>query len=88
MVYKHGAVDAHGNEYTTILEMSPPPQMSGFLPIRARNVAATLRGLREDSGTGPDGLSARILKRCHSVLALPVAFLTRAILREGRWPRR
>ena len=75
------------NEYTTILEMSPPPQMSGFLPIRARNVAATLRGLREDSGTGPDGLSARILKRCHSVLALPVAFLARTILREGRWPR-
>ena len=62
-------------------ELSPPPElkMSGFLPIRTRRARHALRQLREDSATGPDKLSAKFLKMCEAVLALPVAILARLI---------
>ena len=73
------------NEYT------PTPNrdtiMSGFMPLRKRLAAKTLRQLREDSGTGPDGLPARLLKRCWRSLALPVTILARIILKTGIWPQ-
>ena len=43
--------------------------------------------LQEDKATGPDNLSARILKRCAKELSLPVAKLTRTILKTGCWPK-
>ena len=61
-------------------------QMCGFLPVRARRAEQILRHLREDSPTGPDTLPAKILKRCARSLALPVALLTRSVLRTGTWP--
>ena len=42
--------------------------------------------LRENQATGPDGLSAKLLKRLARVLALPLANLTRRIFLEGQWP--
>jgi hypothetical protein len=60
--------------------------MSGFLPVRTRHAKATLRELKVDSSTGPDGIPARILKMCASALAIPVALLTRIILKHGVWP--
>ena len=45
-----------------------------------------LHSLREDSGTGPDELPARILKQCAAQLAMPVAILVMRILMLGVWP--
>ena len=61
--------------------------MSGFLPVRLRNVLAELRGLRADSSTGPDEISARYLKACSKAIAFPLTLLTRAILHQGVWPQ-
>ena len=45
-----------------------------------------LSALREDSGTGPDNLPARILKFCAAQLARPVAILAMRIIMTGIWP--
>ena len=74
------------NAYSTLLGHPDGAQQSGFLRIRVRTVFKILRDLDEHSGTGPDRLPARILKRCASELALPVTLLARKLLSEGRWP--
>ena len=59
----------------------------GSLPtITEEKAKDTLAKLREDSGTGPDLLPARILKQCAAVLAKPVQMLTLCILSAGVWP--
>ena len=45
-----------------------------------------MKNLKEDSGTGPDLLAAKVLKHCFSSLAIPVAMLARLILKKGIWP--
>ena len=45
-----------------------------------------MKGLDANSATGPDGISARVLKRCARVLSLPIVLLARAILQYGHWP--
>ena len=62
--------------------------MSGCIPIRTRDVKKILAKLREDQATGPDGLSAKLLKRLAGVISLPLAILTRRIFSEGQWPNR
>jgi hypothetical protein len=62
--------------------------MSGWFPIRPRDVKKTLLKLRADQATGPDGLIAKFLKRIVIVLSLPFAILTRRILSESQWPAR
>ena len=52
-----------------------------------RKVAAELRKLKPDSSTGPDEISARLLKGCSRTIAVPVALLLRAMLAQGHWPR-
>ncbi len=76
---------AEENEFT---ELEPPSgaQMPGFLRVRVRTVKRILKDLDETSGTGPDLLPARVLKRCHAELALPVTLVTRQLLKEGVWP--
>ena len=72
------------------LDSSPqesPYYMTGFLPIRARRAARLLRNMDADSSSGPDGIPAKVLKECAASLSLPVAILTRIILRNGRWPK-
>ena len=73
------------NEYTT-LEPGTSDCMNGFLRLRVRDVRKLLKALDEFSGTGPDLLPARVLKRCADVISLPVTLLTRKLLHEGRWP--
>ena len=73
------------NEYTQLDEPTSA-QMPEFLRLRVRDVKKILKALDETSGTGPDLLPARILRRCADVLALPVTLLTRKLLHEGRWP--
>ena len=45
-----------------------------------------LKSMREDSGTGPDELPARILKECAVQLSMPVAILVMRIIMLGVWP--
>ncbi len=57
-----------------------------WLRVRPRREFKVLLDLDESSGTGPDMLGTKILKRCASVLALPIAILVRSILVQRRWP--
>jgi len=59
-----------------------------FIAIRGRRVVQLLAKLDVNKATGPDRLSARILKELSSVLALPLCILCRRILHEGCWPLR
>lgn len=79
-------LEAETNEYSEITDPIFLTMLSGFIPIRARRVVATLEKLNIDSGTGPDDIPARILKMCSAALARPVAILIRIILSCGRWP--
>ena len=45
-----------------------------------------LRHLRQDSGTGSDGLPAKILKNCAGAIAKPIALLVMRILCMESWP--
>ena len=45
-----------------------------------------LKQLDEDKATGPDLLSAKVLKKCAKELGTPVAKLTRRVLNSGEWP--
>ncbi len=73
------------NDYTPLGEPTSA-QMPRFLRLRVRAVRKILKALDETSGTGPDLLPARVLKRCADALALPITLLTRKLVREGRWP--
>ena len=46
----------------------------------------TLAALDEHSGTGPDLLPSRVLKRCTKSLAQPLRALAVRILATGQWP--
>ena len=64
----------------------PSSRMSSFILVRERWVKRELAKLREDQATGPDCISARLLRMCADVLARPVTDLLRKIVREHRWP--
>ena len=72
------------NEYSE-LKISKSYQDFPLLPTVER-AEQILEALNESSGTGPDDLPARILKRCAKQLALPVALLTFRILGMAHWP--
>ena len=61
--------------------------LGDFLPVRVRDAVRVLKNLNEEKTTGPDSLSARLLKRCAAELGRPVALLTRLLLNTGRWPK-
>ena len=77
---------AESNEFS-VIEPLDDVSMDGFLPVRVRYARSVLKDLKENSGTGPDLLAAKILKRCRAVLELPIILLTRAILASSRWPQ-
>ena len=74
------------NEFSDCSSIMISPRRWGSCVLRTRSARAALSSLRQDSGTGPDLLPARVLKQCSSSLAVPVAKLARLILRTGRWP--
>ena len=59
-----------------MIEPVPPEQ-------EAANI---LRGLKEDSATGPDLLPTKMLRECADVLAKPFRMLALLILQQGAWP--
>ena len=58
----------------------------GFVPIRSSHASHVLQKLDIDSGTGPDGLAARVLKLCSRELGRPLCKLVRRIVSLGFWP--
>ena len=65
---------------------APTNHMNHFVAIRTRVVAAEFSKLDEKKATGPDRISARILRVLVSVIALPLAIICRRLLYEGVWP--
>ena len=74
------------NEFSDCSSVMISPRRWQACVIRTRSARAALSSLRQDSGTGPDLLPARVLKQCSASLAVPVAKLARLILRSGLWP--
>ena len=60
--------DEVGNDFSEVVASTGEVQGCGFLPIRRRYVRRVLKQLDEHSGTGPDGISARVLRECRSAL--------------------
>ena len=61
-------------------------QGDGFIVFRKRYSRRVLKALDEDSGTGPDQIYARVLRRCRDALEMPITSLAKVIFKEGRWP--
>ena len=78
--------DEIANEFSAVGTSTEVSQDGGFIPIRRRYVRRVLSQLDIHSGTGPDGISARVLHQCRDALELPVLLLARVIFNEGRWP--
>ena len=76
--------DTSVNEFTTLKRLRSS-QDELFFPVIGQTLEE-LEGLREDSGTGPDQLPARILKKCSRQLAKPITILIIRILATGIWP--
>ena len=70
------------------VRLSARCQQQEWMPadISVEAVGLELKKLREDSATGPDLLSSRVLKMCADVLAEPVHRLLMRVLDEGEWP--
>ena len=71
------------NEYSAI---AMPRISNGWLSLRSRIVRRLLKELDVESGTGPDGISARFLSTCSLALSLPIAKLARRIVLCRHWP--
>ena len=66
----------------------PENAQKEFIAIRTRSTYKYLSTLDVSCATGPDQISARILRELARVLALPLTILCRRILYEARWPSR
>lgn len=76
---------AEVNDYTEIAT-TPLREQGELKSCTQRDAQAMMNSLREDSGTGPEGLPARVLKHCAAVLAEPVKMLVDRIIESGVWP--
>ena len=74
------------NEYTKLVgpQCAPQKQLAQLQENDAKHI---MDKLRDDSGTGPDLLPARILQNCSAALAKPLLLLTMCILNCGLWPQ-
>ena len=76
--------DSSVNEFSALNRLRSS-QDDLFFPVIGQTLQE-LEGLRDDSGTGPDHLPARILKKCARQLAKPITILVIRILATGIWP--
>ena len=83
---KYGLAAEEQNDYTRLANHQGQGQR-GLKQLHEKDAETILHNLREDSGTGPDGLPARILKNCAAALARPVLMLSMCILTSGVWPQ-
>ena len=82
---KYGLSAEEHNDYT-VLANHVGQEQRGLKQLHEKDAETALHNLREDSGTGPDGLPARNLKNCAAALARPVLLLSLCILTSGVWP--
>ena len=80
---KYALNEECSNEYTALLELAGAEDWE--VPS-VQDAESILKKLKEESATGPDGVPARVLRRCAGVLAKPFWALARKILAERRWP--
>ena len=71
------------NEYSNKWDYGEVDVVQGFWPIRERHVAYVVKILDEDSSTGPDLLSTKILKNCVKSLTRPITMLARKMWNTG-----
>ena len=82
---KYSLITEEQNVYSYISQNTPVQLKE---PVPTEEVAAKiLRGLQEDSATGPDMLPTRMLRECADVLAGPFRILALLILEQGSWPQ-
>ena len=82
---KYSLPAAEINEYSDVYAESAYDQLQDDEPNEG-DALKVLQSMDATSGTGPDGLSARVLKRCAKALSLPLVLLAKAILTCGHWP--
>ena len=76
---------AEQNEYSEVYAESAYDQLQDAEP-NEDDALKVLQSIDAASGTGPDGLSARVLKRCARALSPPFVMPARAVLHNGHWP--
>ena len=81
---KYSLAEAEQNKYSDVPDVAVEFSFSQSLqPSTAEKIMSELRA---ESGTGPDLLPARILKKCAKSLSTPVTLLALSILHHGQWP--
>ena len=85
LVRKNVMAEIEENNYSR-MNLQRELQEEEALPTAAM-AFQLMNSIREDSGTGPDGLPARIIKYCAAQLAYPVAILAMRIILLGVWPQ-
>ena len=66
----------------------PTTLQDNFVAIRCRHVLKLFLELDLSKATGPDQISARILKELARELSLPLTVICRRIFQEATWPQR
>ena len=81
---KYTLIAREQNQYSEIVNTE---HVQTIEPVpHEQQAAKVLRGLKEDSATGPDLLPTKILRECADVLAKPFRTLALLILQQGVWP--
>ena len=78
-------VALENNHYSKI-EWSYLKEMGEPKLVTERCAEKALRALDTNSATGPDLISAMVLKECTKELAKPICALVVLIVKKGRWP--
>ena len=82
---KYTLIPEEHNRYSDIIK-NAHVQLSEPVPPEDK-AAKILRGMKEDSATGPDMLPTKILRECADVLAKPFRMMALLILHQGVWPQ-
>ena len=73
------------NEFLALPDGHPVPP-DDFLAVREKKVRQQLKRLKVEKATGPNEVSARVLKKCADSPARPLTFIIRLVLQTSRWP--
>ena len=73
------------NEFLALPDGHPVPP-DDFLAVREKKVRQQLKRLKVEKATGPNEVSARVLKKCADSPARPLTFIIRLVLQTSRRP--
>ena len=77
--------DLHENEYTPA-DVNLDDLQDDHVDISEERVLSVLGKIHESSGTGPDKIAARVLKRCRQELMPAIHVICTHIVRSSHWP--